>query len=119
MENFLTFRFILIFIFIGVASAAISAVLFSSQLGVLEWIAGLFSAMTPLRFFGITVATFAAVGISYTASRIGTDPTALGLVPVGSGYTYGRRLSTDSATGKTKLQLRTADDALNDLESMV
>jgi stage V sporulation protein K len=119
MENFLTFRFILIFIFIGVASAAISAVLFSSQLGVLEWIAGLFSAMTPLRFFGITVAMFAAVGISYTASRIGTDPTALGLVPVGSGYTYGRRLSTDSATGKTKLQLRTADDALNDLESMV
>jgi hypothetical protein len=36
------------------------------------------------------------------------------LVPVGSGYTYGRRLSTDSATGKTKIQLRTADDALND-----
>lgn len=119
MDNFFTFRFILMFIFIGVASAAISALLFSSQLGVVEWMAGLFTAMTPLRFFGIAVAMLAAVGISYTASRIGTDPTALGLVPVGSGYTYGRRLSTDSATGKTKIQLRTADDALNDLESMI
>jgi SpoVK/Ycf46/Vps4 family AAA+-type ATPase len=119
MQSFLTLRFILIFIFIGVASAAISALLFSSQLGLLDWIAGFFSAMTPLRVFGVTVAMLAAAGISYTAARIGADPTALGLVPVGSGYTDGRRLSIDPATGKTKFQLRTADDALNDLESMV
>jgi hypothetical protein len=119
MQDYFSFRFILVFILIGVVSTAISGLLFSSQLGFLDWIGGLFSAMTPLRFFGITVAMVAAAGISYTAARIGTDPTALGLVPVGSGYTYGRRLSTDSATGKTKLQLRTADDALNDLESMV
>src|SRR3982074_995014 len=90
MQNFLTLRFILIFIFIGVASAAISALLFSSQLGVLDWIARFFFSMTPLRFFGITVATLAAAGISYTASRIGTDPIALGLVPVGSGYPRSR-----------------------------
>ena len=36
MDNFFTFRFILMFIFIGVASAAISALLFSSRLGVVE-----------------------------------------------------------------------------------
>jgi stage V sporulation protein K len=119
MQNFLTLRFILIFIFIGVASAAISALLFSPQFGVLNWIGGFFSAITPLRFFGITVTMLAAAGLSYTASRIATDPTALGLVPVGSGYTDGRRLSTDPATGKTKIQLRTADDALNELDAMV
>lgn len=119
MQSYFNLRFVLIFIFIGVVSTAISSLLFSSQLGFVNWIAGFFSAMTPLRFFGITVAILAAAGISYTAARIGTDPTALGLVPVGSGYTYGRRLSTDPATGKTKLQLRTADDALNDLDSMV
>lgn len=119
MQDYFNLRFILIFIFIGVISTAISGLLFSSQLGFLDWIGGFFSAMTPLRFFGITVAILAAAGVSYTSARIGTDPTALGLVPVGSGYTYGRRLSTDPATGETKLQLRTADDALNDLESMV
>lgn len=119
MQSFLTPRFIITFIFIGVASAAISALLFSPQVGFFNWIAGFFSAMTPLRFIGMTVAILAAAGISYTAARIGADPAALGLVPIGSGYTYGRRLSTNPVTGETKLVSRTADDALNDLESMV
>src|SRR4051794_33009281 len=119
MQSFLTPRFIITFIFIGVASAAISAMLFSPQLGFFSWIANFFSAMTPLRFFGMTAAILAAAGLSYTAARIAADPTALGLVPVGSGYTSGRRLSTSPVTGETKLVSRTADDALNDLESMV
>src|SRR6476620_4476998 len=119
MQNFLTPRFILTFIFIGVVSAAISALLFSPQIGFLNWITGFFSAMTALRFFGVTVVVLAAAGISYAAARIGTDPIALGLVPVGSGYTYGRRLSTNASTGETKLVSRTADDALDDIDSMV
>jgi stage V sporulation protein K len=119
MQNFLTPRFILTFIFIGVISAGISAVLFSPQIGFLNWIGGFFAAMTPLRFFGLTVTMLAAAGISYVATRIGADPAASGLVPVGSGYTYGRRLSTDPTTGETKLVSRTADDALDDLEAMV
>lgn len=119
MQSFLTLRFILAFIFITVVSAGISALLFSPQVGFLSWITGFFSAMTPLRFFGMTIIILAAAGISYTATRIGADPVALGLVPVGSGYTYGRRLSVDPATGETKLISRTADDALNDLEVMI
>src|SRR5260370_28627026 len=109
MESFLTTRFILAFLLIGVVSAAISALLFSPQVGFLNWITGFFTAMTPLRFFGVTVAILAAAGISYVAARIGTDPIALGLVPVGSGYTYGRRLSTNPSTGEIKLVSRTAD----------
>src|SRR5260370_26995619 len=119
MQNFLTPRFILTFIFIGVVSAAISAMLFSPQVGFLNWITGFFTTMTPLRFLGLTVVILAAAGISYTAARIGTDPIALRLVPVGSGYTYGRRLSTNPSTGEIKLVSRTADDALDDIDSMV
>jgi|SRR5665213_441808 len=119
MQSFLTPRFILTFVFIGVLSAGISAILFSPQIGFLNWITGFFTAMTPLRFFGIIVTVLAAGGISYAAARIGADPTASGLVPVGSGYTYGRRLSTDPVSGETRLVSRTADDALNDLEAMI
>ena len=119
MQSFLTGRFILAFIFIGVVSAGISALLFSPQVGFLNWVTGFFSAMTPLRFFGVAVTILAAAGIGYVAARIGSDPIALGLVPVGSGYTYGRRLSINASTGKTELVSRTADDALDDIDSMV
>jgi len=119
MQSFLTPRFILTFVFIGVISAGISAMLFSPQVGLLNWITSFLTAMTPLRFFGIVVTILMAAGISYAAARIGADPAASGLVPIGTGYTYGRRLSTYPLSGETKLVSRTADDALNDLEAMV
>jgi stage V sporulation protein K len=119
MQSFITPRFILAFILIGVASAGISAVLFSPQLGFLNWIGGFLAGLTPLRFFGLTTTLLAATAIGYIAARIGADPASLGLVPAGSGYTYGRRLSVDPATGESKLVSRTADDALDDLEAMV
>ena len=49
MQNFLTARFILAFILIGVASMGISALLFSPQVGFLNWIGGFFAGMTPQR----------------------------------------------------------------------
>jgi len=119
MQNYLNVRFILTFIFIGVVSAAISMMLFNPQLGFVNFITSFFTAMTPLRFFGMALTLLAAFGISYVAARIGADPVAAGLVPVGSGYTYGRRLSTNPITGETKLVSRTADDALSELEAMV
>ena len=119
MQSFLTPRFILTFVLIGVATMGISALLFSPQNGLFSWIGALFSAMTPLRFLGVSLALVAATGLSYIASRLGADPTALGLVPVGAGYTYGRRLETDPGTGETKMVSRTADDALDDLQMMV
>jgi stage V sporulation protein K len=119
MQNFLTPRFILTFIFIAVASAGISGLLFNPQIGFLNWVGGFLSGMTPLRFFGVALTMLSAAGISYTAARLGADPSVAGLVPVGAGYTYGRRLSTDPATGETRLSSRNADDALNDLEAMV
>ena len=119
MQSFLTPRFILTFILIGVGTAGISALLFSPNNGLFGWIGELLSAMTPLRFVGVTLTLIAATAISYIASRLGTDPTALGLIPVGAGYTYGRLLATNPVTGETKLVSRTADDALDDLQAMV
>ncbi len=119
MQSFLTPRFILTFVLIGVGTAGISALLFNPQVGLFSWIASLFTEMTPLRFFGVALAILSATGISYIAARLGADPSASGLVPIGAGYTYGRRLATDPATGETRLVSRTADDALNDLETMV
>jgi stage V sporulation protein K len=119
MQSFLTPRFILTFILIGVGTAGISALLFNPQSGLFSWISELLTGMTSLRFFGVTLTVLAATGISYIASRLGADPTALGLVPIGAGYTYGRRLDTNPATGETTLVSRTADDALDDLEAMV
>jgi SpoVK/Ycf46/Vps4 family AAA+-type ATPase len=114
MQSFITPRFILAFILIGVASAGISAVLFSPQIGFLNWIGGFFAGLTPQRFFGVTVTLLAATSIGYVASRVGADPASLGLVPAGSGYTL-----TNPVTGESKLVSRTADDALDDLEAMV
>jgi stage V sporulation protein K len=119
MQSFITPRFILAFILIGVASAGISAVLFSPQVGFLNWIGSFLSGMTPLRFFGLTATILAATAIGYIASRVGADPVSLGLLPAGAGYTYGRRLSVDPVTGESKMVSRTADDALDDLEHMI
>ncbi len=119
MQSFITPRFILAFILIGVASAGISAVLFSPQVGFLNWIGSFLSGMTPLRFFGLTATILAATAIGYIASRVGADPVSLGLLPAGAGYTYGRRLSVDPVTGESRMVSRTADDALNDLEAMI
>ena len=119
MQSFINARFILAFILIGVASAGISALLFSPQVGLLNWLTGFFTGMTSLRFLGLGATIAAATGVGYIASRIGNDPMAMGLVPIGTGYTHGRRLQVDKATGESKLVSRTADDALDDLEAMV
>jgi SpoVK/Ycf46/Vps4 family AAA+-type ATPase len=119
MQNFLNARFILAFILIGVATAGVSALLFNPQVGFFGWIGSLFSEMTALRFVGIALTIVSATGVGYIASRLGADPAASGFVPIGSGYTYGRRLTTDSATGETRMVTRTADDALDDLDMMV
>lgn len=119
MQNFLNARFILAFILIGVVTAGVSALLFSPQVGFFGWIGSLFSEMTALRFVGAALTIVSATGVGYIASRLGADPAASGFVPIGSGYTYGRRLTTDSATGETRMVTRTADDALDDLDMMV
>jgi stage V sporulation protein K len=119
MSPLLNVRFILAFVVIGVVTAGVSSLLFNPQFGFLSWIGTVFGDMTPLRFIGIVLTLLTALALGYVAARLGTDPTESGLVAVGAGYTYGRRLTADPATGERKLVSRTADDALDDLEAMV
>lgn len=119
MQGFLTPKFIIAFVIISVVSAATTALLFNPQLGLLTALIAFFTAMTPLKFLAMATIIAMAIGLSYVASRLGTDPTAMGLVPVGGGYTYGRRLAAKSSAGQAGTDQRTADDALDEIDRMV
>jgi SpoVK/Ycf46/Vps4 family AAA+-type ATPase len=87
-----------------------------------QWIlnpkTGPFSALTGSNALTIgTVLLIMAAGIAltYVAVRLGGDPTGFGLVPLGEGYTPGRRLSVDSSA----MSVRSADEVLDELEQMI
>src|SRR6266567_2592424 len=57
----------------------------------------------------------AGVALTYVAMRLASDPAGFGLVPVGEGYTVGRRLNVDSSS----VTVRSADEVLDELEQMI
>ena len=69
---------------------------------------GPFGALTwanSLTIGAVLLIMMAGFALTYVAMRLGNDPTGFGLVPVGEGYTVGRRLNVDSPT----LTVRSAD----------
>ena len=79
---------------------------------------GPFSALTwanSLTVGAVLLIMVAGVAITYVAMRLGSDPTGFGLVPVGEGYTVGRRLNLDSAA----VTVRSADEVLDELDQMI
>src|SRR5215469_17457415 len=71
---------------------------------VTNWIlnpkSGPFSALTwanSLTVGAVLLIMLAGVAMTYVAMRLGSDPTGFGLVPVGEGYTVGRRLNVNSS----------------------
>src|SRR5882724_13098672 len=74
-----------------------------------QWIlnprSGPFSALTwanSLTIGAVLLIMMAGFAATYVAMRLGTDPTGFGLVPVGEGYTPGRRLNADSPAGTVR-----------------
>jgi SpoVK/Ycf46/Vps4 family AAA+-type ATPase len=57
----------------------------------------------------------AGVAMTYVAMRLASDPTGFGLVPVGEGYTVGRRLNVESSA----VTVRSADEVLDELDQMI
>src|SRR5882757_9672329 len=60
---------------------------------------GPFSALTwanSLTVGAVLLIMMAGIAMTYVAMRLGNDPTGFGLVPLGEGYTVGRRLNVDS-----------------------
>jgi SpoVK/Ycf46/Vps4 family AAA+-type ATPase len=87
-----------------------------------QWIlnpkSGPFSALTwanSLTIGAVLLIMMAGVALTYVAMRLGSDPTGFGLVPVGEGYTVGRRLNVEAST----LSVRSADEVLDELDQMI
>jgi SpoVK/Ycf46/Vps4 family AAA+-type ATPase len=79
---------------------------------------GPFSALTwanSLTLGAVLLIMMAGVAMTYVAMRLASDPTGFGLVPVGEGYTVGRRLNVDSAS----VSVRSADEVLDELDQMI
>jgi len=79
---------------------------------------GPFSALTwanSLTVGAVLLIMMAGVALTYVAMRLGSDPTGFGLVPVGEGYTVGRRLNVDAAA----VTVRSADEVLDELDRMI
>src|SRR5258708_37616551 len=74
----------------------------SGPLSALTWA----NSLTVGAVLLIMVAGFA---LTYVAMRLGSDPTGFGLVPLGEGYTPGRRLDVDAQA----LSVRKADEVLD------
>jgi S1-C subfamily serine protease/AAA+ superfamily predicted ATPase len=79
---------------------------------------GPFSALTwanSLTVGAVLLIMMAGVALTYVAMRLGNDPTGFGLVPLGEGYTVGRRLNVDSQA----VTVRSADEVLDELDQMI
>jgi S1-C subfamily serine protease/AAA+ superfamily predicted ATPase len=79
---------------------------------------GPFSALTwanSLTVGAVLLIMVAGVAMTYVAMRLASDPTGFGLVPVGEGYTVGRRLNVDSPS----VSVRSADEVLDELDQMI
>ena len=79
---------------------------------------GPFSALTwanSLTVGAVLLIMVAGVALTYVAMRLGNDPSGFGLVPLGEGYTPGRRLNVTSAA----LTVRSADEVLDELDQMI
>jgi len=79
---------------------------------------GPFSALTwanSLTVGAVLLIMVAGVALTYVAMRLGSDPTGFGLVPLGEGYTVGRRLNVDSPA----VTVRSADEVLDELDRMI
>jgi len=79
---------------------------------------GPFSALTwanSLTVGAVLLIMLAGVALTYVAMRLGSDPTGFGLVPLGEGYTVGRRLNVESPS----VSVRSADEVLDELDQMI
>jgi SpoVK/Ycf46/Vps4 family AAA+-type ATPase len=87
-----------------------------------QWIlnprSGPLSALTwanSLTIGAVLLIMMAGFALTYVAMRLGNDPAGFGLVPLGEGYTPGRRLNVDSPS----LSVRSADEVLDELDQMI
>src|SRR4051794_8506717 len=116
MKDMMTKRPMLAFIIVSVIATLVSAWLLNPILGPVALFTNASAAGLALKLLTVLLVLGAGAALTYIAMRLATDPRALGLVPAGAGYTPGRRLSINAAGTPV---MRTADQALDDLDEMV
>jgi len=115
MKNFFYRHPMLGWLIISVTTAAIASWLYNPKAGVLGLLSAGMTWRTAITLFVVLLIFIAGAALTYVALRLGSDPTGFGLVPAGQGYTPGRRLSALSPVAA----LRSADDALDQLDEMI
>src|SRR5262245_9056830 len=116
MKDLTTKRPMLAWLMMSVAAAVISALLLNPSFGLPALLGSAGSLAMALRLVAGLLVVGAGATLTYVAVRLASGPGAFGLVPAVN-YTPGRRLATGSAAAAT--QLRTADQALDELEEMI
>ena len=119
MKKFFTERPMAGFLIISIAATLISTWLLNPSAGPVGAISAMLTGLGPLKIMAAVLIMTAGAGVSYIAVCLASDPTALGLVPVGAGYSPGRRLAISASNTAAKTAERTADEALDDLEKMI
>lgn len=119
MTKFFTDRPMLGFLIISVVATLLSAWLLNPSAGPIGAIGALASGLGPLKLAAAVAIVVAGATLSHITARLASSPNALGLVPIGSGYTPGRRLTIPTTSAQAAAKVRTADDALDDLEQMI
>jgi SpoVK/Ycf46/Vps4 family AAA+-type ATPase len=114
MKDMMTKRPILAFTIVSVLATVISAWVMNPSAGPLA----LFSGAVGLKLLTALLVLSAGAAISYLAMRLATGPEVFGLEPAGPAYTPGRRLPLAGGAADAP-HVRTADDALDDLEKMI
>jgi SpoVK/Ycf46/Vps4 family AAA+-type ATPase len=114
MKDMMTKRPILAFTLVSVLATLISAWVLNPNAGPFA----LFSGPLGLKLLLAALVLSAGAALSYVAMRLATGPEAFGLEPAGPSYTPGRRLDVAGGANGTP-NVRTADQALDDLEKMI
>jgi len=114
MKDFMSKRPMLAFLIVSVAASVISTWMISGN--PMAFFATASAGAVAFKLAVLVTVMLLGVAVTYAATRLALDPTVFGFVPAGAGYTPGRRL-TISMTPET--QLRTADEALNELDRMI
>lgn len=119
MMKFFTERPMVGFLIVSIVGTLVSTWLLNPSAGPIGAVSAMLTGLGPLKITAAVLILTAGAGMSYIAARLATDPTALGLVPVGAGYSPGRRLTISASNTMATTAERTADDALDDLEKMI
>lgn len=114
MKDFMTKRPMLAFLIVSIAASVISTWLISGN--PLALLTATSSSALALKLAMAALILMLGAAVTYAAVRLAVDPTVFGFVPAGTGYTAGRRLAAAKSPEGSQ---RTADDALDELDSMI